>query len=292
MDNVQYEVRYIVFETLYWSVFENSYYKSETGETKHMIKIAIVEDEAMYAKQLQDFLRQYETENGEAFDITIYSDGDQIVHKYKSQFDIILMDVEMKFMDGMSAAEEIRKIDTEVVIIFITNMAQYAIRGYAVDALYHRREEHNPRICHEEHCHDGCGCSCNSEESFLKNVLKRTASVWIFLFLASLALGLAIEFLGEETLRRFLLTDSVFQPFLTGLVGLIPNCAPSAILAQMYLEGTVGFGAVVSGLCSAAGMGMLVLFRTNKNMKENFTVLGLTYGIGVFSGVILSLIFR
>ena len=100
-----------------------------------MIKIAIVEDEAMYAKQLQDFLRQYETENGEVFDITIYSDGDQIVHKYKSQFDIILMDVEMKFMDGMSAAEEIRKIDTEVVIIFITNMAQYAIRGYAVDAL-------------------------------------------------------------------------------------------------------------------------------------------------------------
>ena len=135
VDNVQYEVRYIVFETLYWSVFENLYYKSETGETKHMIKIAIVEDEAMYAKQLQDFLRQYETENGEAFDITIYSDGDQIVHKYKSQFDIILMDVEMKFMDGMSAAEEIRKIDTEVVIIFITNMAQYAIRGYAVDAL-------------------------------------------------------------------------------------------------------------------------------------------------------------
>lgn len=166
------------------------------------------------------------------------------------------------------------------------------IGGYAVDALYHRREEHNPRICHEEHCHDGCGCSCNSEESFLKNVLKRTASVWIFLFLASLALGFAIELLGEETLRHFLLTDSVFQPFLTGLVGLIPNCAPSAILAQMYLEGTVGFGAVVSGLCSAAGMGMLVLFRTNKNMKENFTVLGLTYGIGVFSGVILSLIFR
>ena len=100
-----------------------------------MIKIAIVEDEAMYAKQLEEFLHQYEAENHEAFDITIYSDGDQIVNKYKSQFDIILMDVEMKFMDGMSAAEEIRKMDSEVVIIFITNMAQYAIRGYAVDAL-------------------------------------------------------------------------------------------------------------------------------------------------------------
>ena len=100
-----------------------------------MINIAIVEDEAMYAKQLQEFLLQYQKENGEVFNITVYSDGDQIVHKYKSQFDIILMDVEMKFMDGMSAAEEIRKVDTEVVIIFITNMAQYAIRGYAVDAL-------------------------------------------------------------------------------------------------------------------------------------------------------------
>ena len=72
-----------------------------------MINIAIVEDEAMYAKQLQEFLQQYQKENGEVFNITVYSDGDQIVHKYKSQFDIILMDVEMKFMDGMSAAEEI-----------------------------------------------------------------------------------------------------------------------------------------------------------------------------------------
>ena len=83
-----------------------------------MINIAIVEDEAMYAKQLQEFLLQYQKENGEVFNITVYSDGDQIVHKYKSQFDIILMDVEMKFMDGMSAAEEIRKADTEVVTHF------------------------------------------------------------------------------------------------------------------------------------------------------------------------------
>lgn len=100
-----------------------------------MIRIAIVEDECAYAMQLQDFLQQYEKENEEVFEISFFQDGDEIVHRYKSQFDIILMDVEMKFMDGMSAAEEIRKIDTEVVIIFITNMSQYAIRGYAVDAL-------------------------------------------------------------------------------------------------------------------------------------------------------------
>ena len=100
-----------------------------------MIKIAIVEDEHAYAMQLQEYLHQYESENDEVFEISLFSDGDEIVHKYKPVYDIILMDVEMKFMDGMSAAEEIRKVDTEVVIMFITNMPQYAIRGYAVDAL-------------------------------------------------------------------------------------------------------------------------------------------------------------
>lgn len=100
-----------------------------------MIKIAIVEDEHAYAMQLQEYLHQYEKENGEVFEISLFSDGDEIVNKYKPVYDIILMDVEMKFMDGMSAAEEIRKVDTEVVIMFITNMPQYAIRGYAVDAL-------------------------------------------------------------------------------------------------------------------------------------------------------------
>ena len=100
-----------------------------------MIKIAIVEDEHTYAMQLQEYLHQYESENGEVFGISLFSDGDEIVNKYKPIYDIILMDVEMKFMDGMSAAEEIRKVDTEVVIMFITNMSQYAIRGYAVDAL-------------------------------------------------------------------------------------------------------------------------------------------------------------
>ncbi len=100
-----------------------------------MINIAIVEDEDDYAKQLEEYLHKYEKDFSEAFMITRYSDGDGIVSKYKAQFDIILMDVQMKFMDGMSAAEEIRKTDSEVVIIFITNMAQYAIKGYAVDAL-------------------------------------------------------------------------------------------------------------------------------------------------------------
>ena len=100
-----------------------------------MIHIAIVDDEAAYVAQIQEYLKQYEGECGESFKVSVFSDGDSIVHKYRSQYDIILMDVEMKFMDGMTAAEEIRKTDSEVVIIFITKTPQYAIRGYAVQAL-------------------------------------------------------------------------------------------------------------------------------------------------------------
>lgn len=100
-----------------------------------MISVAIVEDEASYARQLEEYLERYAAESGEALEVCRFSDGDEIVEGYRAQYDLILLDVQMKFMDGMTAAEEIRRLDPEVVIIFITNMAQYAIRGYAVDAL-------------------------------------------------------------------------------------------------------------------------------------------------------------
>ena len=100
-----------------------------------MIRIAIVEDEPEYARQLEQFLQRYAAENNQPIQTVCFSDGDEIALNYKPDYDIILLDVQMKFMDGMTAAEIIRQSDPEVVIIFITNMAQYAIRGYAVDAL-------------------------------------------------------------------------------------------------------------------------------------------------------------
>ena len=100
-----------------------------------MINLAIVEDEDSYAQQLTEFVNRFQGESGKTFKITRFKDGDEITNGYRGQFDVILMDIEMKLMDGMTAAEEIRKLDQEVVIMFITNMTNYAIRGYQVDAL-------------------------------------------------------------------------------------------------------------------------------------------------------------
>lgn len=100
-----------------------------------MIRIGIVEDDAASSALLVEYLRRYEGEHDEAFDVTTFADGSQVVAGYRPDFDILLLDVQMPELDGFSAAERIRQVDPDVVIVFITNMTQYAIRGYEVDAL-------------------------------------------------------------------------------------------------------------------------------------------------------------
>ena len=100
-----------------------------------MIRIAVADDDRDCTRQLCQYIDDFARESGQSCDVTVYHDGDELVERYKAQFDIILLDVEMPFLNGMTAAEMIRRQDPEVIIIFITNMAQYAIRGYAVDAL-------------------------------------------------------------------------------------------------------------------------------------------------------------
>jgi hypothetical protein len=99
-----------------------------------------------------------------------------------------------------------------------------------------------------------------------------------------------IEIIGEDNLHKILLTNSVFQPFLTALIGLIPNCAPSIILSQMYLNGAVTLGSVVAGLCTSAGVGLLVLFKENKNLKDNLKTLSLLYVISAIAGFLIEVI--
>lgn len=116
-------------------MFPEKMKKVKLLEGKHVIRIAVVEDDENYVENLKNYLKQYEKESGEKIRITVFSDGEDIATNYKANYDIILLDIEMKFMNGITTAEEIRKVDNEVVIIFITNMPQYAMKGYEVEAL-------------------------------------------------------------------------------------------------------------------------------------------------------------
>lgn len=141
-------------------------------------------------------------------------------------------------------------------------------------------------LCRDE----SCGCH-NENAGLLKPALNHTVKIFGFIFVFTLALNLLLELVGLEHLSRILLTDSVLQPVLAALIGLIPNCAASVILTQLYVEGILSFGSVVAGLGSSAGLGLVVLFRVNRDRREDLIILGLLYGLAVISGIILQIIF-
>ena len=160
--------------------------------------------------------------------------------------------------------------------------------GYLVD-LFGSRSKHH----HEEHdIDDICvDCGCHDEHSgILKPALKHTVKVFVFLFLFTLVLDGAIELAGTERISALLLKNSIFQPFLAAVVGLIPNCAASVLLTELYLGKMISFASVIAGLCTGAGLGIPMLFKVNHHKKENVTVLLLLYGIAVGAGIILELV--
>lgn len=100
-----------------------------------MIRIAIVEDEADVREQLAGYVERYSRQYGTVFQVQTFADGDELLEDYRPVYDIIFLDVQMRRLDGMSTAERLRQLDADVILIFITNMAQFAIQGYAVDAM-------------------------------------------------------------------------------------------------------------------------------------------------------------
>lgn len=145
----------------------------------------------------------------------------------------------------------------------------------------HKREE-KP---FEEICAD---CDCD-HHGIVHSAIHHTVNIFIFIFIVNLLLGFAIYFIGEESISKLLLGGSVFQPFLTALIGLIPNCAASVIITELFAVGSLQFGACVAGLCASAGLGLVVLFRTNRHMKENLIILGILYGASVITGMLVNL---
>ena len=158
--------------------------------------------------------------------------------------------------------------------------------GIAVDLVYSRFLKQKLREPFQELCED-CGCE---EKGVFRSALEHTLKIFLFLLAVNVALGCALELVGEENISRLLLSGSVLQPLLSGLLGFIPNCAASVILTELYLGGSLSFGAAVAGLCTGAGLGLLVLFRVNKNWRENLCIAGVLYVSAVVTGTLCQLI--
>lgn len=134
--------------------------------------------------------------------------------------------------------------------------------------------------------HSHCCCG----EGILKSAAGHTVQVFLFLLLVSFLLNTVIGMAGEKVLADAVLNRPVAGHLIAGLVGLVPNCASSVVITQLYLEGLMGFGVMMAGLLVGSGVGLLVLFRVNGNRKENVKILFLLYAIGVVSGILLDMI--
>ena len=187
------------------------------------------------------------------------------------------------------------------------------VMGFVVDAAIRlaRRDREKLRIhelCERDHCHCNDDCEACEQQpelaydfehdeehehhheggSILRSALKHTVQVTVFIFIITLVLDGALELVGEDALAAFLGSNPVLSVLGSALVGLIPNCAASVVIAQLYVEGALGAGAMMAGLLVSAGVGLLVLFRTNRGLRQNLIVLAGLWATGAFWGLIIS----
>jgi len=162
--------------------------------------------------------------------------------------------------------------------------------GLIIDLVLRKKEktiETDFSICEDEKCNCHCG---GKKGGIIISALKHTANTILFIIIISFIINIVFEFFGEEFLSTIFLKDSIFGPFISSLVGLIPNCGASVMITQLYLNNAISFGSTIAGLLTGSGVALLILFKTNKNIKENLAILGILYLIGAFTGVIIEVV--
>ena len=179
--------------------------------------------------------------------------------------------------------------------LILVKLITAVLAGITVDIVLRLTSRSTGEKPFEELC-ENCGCHDHDDDGHSHSVLipaiKHTVSIFLFVLIINIVLGSVIELLGEDFLKSILISDSVFQPLVAALVGFIPNCAASVILTELHLNGVLSFGSCVEGLCTGAGMGLIVLFKTNKrHMKQNFAVLGILYITAIAAGFVVNAVF-
>lgn len=170
-----------------------------------------------------------------------------------------------------------------IIKILLIKLFIGMLAGFIIDKIFKvKKEKKNYDICEEEHCH--------CKESIIISSLKHTLNIVIFILLINFILNICFNYLGQDYLSKILLKDSFFGPFISSLIGLIPNCGASVMLTELYINNAINFGSLISGLLTGSGIAIMILFKTNKHFLENLKVIGILYIVGVLSGIIIELI--
>ena len=160
------------------------------------------------------------------------------------------------------------------------------IVGFLIDLIMQTRknteEEKIVDLCEKEHC--------DCEHGILKSALKHTVNILVFIVIITFIINMIVYFIGEENIANFLQANPVLAPVLASLIGLLPNCASSVILTQLYVQNVIPVSTMIAGLLVGAGVGLAVLFKMNKKLKENIEIVVLLVVIGTLSGIILQML--
>lgn len=168
--------------------------------------------------------------------------------------------------------------------ILAVKVAVAVLVGFIIDFIF-RKNEKNMQIehlCEQHHCH--------CENGIWKSALHHTVEIYIYILVVSLILNLMIAWIGEDVISGIILNRPIVGAMLAGLVGMIPNCAASVIVTQLYLGGVLSAGAMLSGLLSGTGVGLLVLLRVNDDRRENLRFVCMLYAAGVAAGVVIEML--
>lgn len=174
----------------------------------------------------------------------------------------------------------LKLIATKIVIAVIAGyIADYGFSKYFNNKVINNVS--NIKSHHFHDCHDG----------IIKSAFRHTINIFVFIAITIFLMNFAIYLIGEENLSSILLSDSILQPAVAALIGFIPNCASSIIITQLYISGSLSFGSAVAGLSSGAGVGLIVLFKINKDVKENIKIMLYIYIVSVLAGSLLQALF-
>ena len=177
---------------------------------------------------------------------------------------------------------------TNILAILGIKLVIAIFAGFIIDFIIRRKNKENDEeeriidLCEKEHCH--------CEHGIFKSALKHTLNIFVFIIIITFIINILIYFIGEDNIANFVRINPILGPVLAGIIGLIPNCASSVILTQLYVENVIPVATMISGLLAGTGIGLAVLFKMNKGIKENLKITVLMYLIGVISGIILQLI--